>query len=289
MSLHDYMHLFRKRWRLIVATLVVCVAFGALYVLSRTKMYEATAQVFVSTAGSGGAKAADLVQGNTFTQARVQSYTSVATSPSVTDVVVKQLDTKMTADELAREISADAPLNKVLINLHVTDRDPVKAARLANAVATQISTVVDALEQPSAAQPSPVKLTVTHPAQAPTVPVSPRPKPDIAIGVLVGLALGLTIALLLEVLDSTIKGPQELAALSALPVLGTVPWDDGATTAPLSFAADPQRSRAEGFRQLRTNLQFIDIDNPPRVIAITSALSEEGKSHTALNLAAAIR
>ncbi len=251
-------------------------------------MYEATAQIFVSTAGAGNTTAAELAQGNTFTQARVQSYTSVSNSPAVTDVVVKQLGLTMSSDALAGEISADAPLNKVLINLHVTDRDPVQAARLANAVAAQFSKVVQDLEQTTSAQPSPVKLTVTEPAQTPTAPASPKPKLDIALAVLVGLVLGLGFAFLREMLDNTVKDSDELAAHSALPVLGMVPWDKRATTVPISFRADPHGTRAEGFRQLRTNLQFVDVDNPPRVIAVTSALPQEGKSHTALNLAAAL-
>jgi capsular exopolysaccharide synthesis family protein len=179
-------------------------------------------------------------------------------------------------------------LNKVLINLHVTDRDPAQAAKLANAVATQFSKVVEALEQTTAGQPSPVKLSVTHPAQVPVGPATPRTKLDIAVAVLLGLVLGLGLAFLREMLDNTVKDPDELATLSVLPVLGVVPWDKRAAASPISFRADMHGSRAEGFRQLRTNLQFVDIDNPPKVIAVTSALPQEGKSHTALNLAAAL-
>ena len=288
MSLRDYVHVLRKRWRIIVAVLVVCVLLGSLYLLSSTKTYEATAQIFVSTAGAQDTTAADLAQGNTFTQARVQSYTSVANSPTVTTVVIKQLGLKMTPDALAREISADAPLNKVLINLHVTDRDPAQAAKLANAVAAQFSKVVETLEQTTATRLSPVKLTVTHPAQVPVGPASPRPKLDIAVAVLLGLVLGLGFAFLREMLDNTVKDPDELGTLSALPVLGVVPWDKRARAVPISFRADMHGSRAEGYRQLRTNLQFVDVDHPPKVIAVTSALPQEGKSHTALNLAAAL-
>jgi len=50
----------------------------------------------------------------------------------------------------------------------------------------------------------------------------------------------------------------------------------------------PWQSRRGLYRQLRTNLQFVDIDDPPKIIAVTSALPQEGKSHTALNLAAAL-
>jgi capsular exopolysaccharide synthesis family protein len=288
LTLREYLRVLRKRWRLIVIIAVVCVLAGTGFVLTSTKMYQATAQIFVSTAGLDGASAADLAQGNAFTQARVQSYTSVATSPTVTDAVLKQLNLKMTSDALAREITADAPLNKVLINIHVKDRDPAQAARLANAVAEQFSIVVQDLEQTASAAASPVKLTVTHPAQPPSAPVSPKLKLDLALSVLIGLVLGLGLAFLRELLENTVKDPGVLADVSGLPVLGVVPWDKQAPETPLSFRADAHGSRAEGYRQMRTNLQFVDIDNPPRLIAITSAMPGEGKTHTALNLAAAL-
>ena len=288
LSLRDYIRVLRKRWRIIVAVLLVCVLAGALYVVTSTKIYQATAQIFVSTAGSDAASAVDLASGNSFTQARVQSYTSVANSPTVTASVVKDLGLSMSANDLAKEISASAPLNKVLINLSVQDRDPAQAARLANAVAARFSTVVQDLEQTSPSKPSPVKLTVTQPAQTPSGPVSPKSKLDIAISILLGLILGLGLAFLREVLENTVKDPDELAEQSGLPVLGIVPWDKRAKDSPISFRADAHGSRAEGFRQMRTNLQFVDVDNPPRLIAVTSAMPGEGKTHTALNLAAAL-
>jgi capsular exopolysaccharide synthesis family protein len=287
-TLHDYLRVLRKRWWLIGAVLVVCLGAGVAFVFTTPKRYEATAQIFVSIAGANDTSAAALAEGNTFTQARVQSYTSVADSPTVTNAVISSLNLNLTTDQLASKISADAPLNKVLINLHVTDRDAEQAARLANAVAAQFSTVVQNLEQTASSTPSPVKLTVTQPAQTPTSPEAPRIKLDIAIAVLIGLVLGLGVAFLREVLDNTIKDPHELADFASLPVLGIVPWDKRAEQVPISFRADPHGTRSEGFRQLRTNLQFVDIDNPPRVIAVTSALPQEGKTHTAMNLAAAL-
>ena len=288
MTLNDYLRVVRKRWRLIVASLVVCVLAGSAYVLTSTKKYEATAQIFVSTSGADTTTTDSLAQGNTFVQARVQSYTSVASSPEVTGPVIAKLGLQLTSKQLAHEITADAPLNKVLINLHVTNTNPAQAARLANAVAAQFKTVVETLEQTKAAGSSPVKLTVFQPAQTPTVPVSPKTKLDIALGVLLGLILGLGLAFLREVLDNTVKDPIELAEQSDLAVLGIVPWDKTAGDVPISFRADPHGSRSEGFRQLRTNLQFVDVDKPPKIIAVTSALPQEGKSSTAMNLATAL-
>ena len=53
-------------------------------------------------------------------------------------------------------------------------------------------------------------------------------------------------------------------------------------------ALDQRAVRAEAFRTIRTNLQYVDVDNPPKVVAITSAVPEEGKSTLAVNLAIAL-
>jgi capsular exopolysaccharide synthesis family protein len=66
--------------------------------------------------------------------------------------------------------------------------------------------------------------------------------------------------------------------------LGVVPYDPTAGKHPL-VDADQQSPRAEAFRTLRTNLQFADVDRPPRVIVVTSPLPSEGKSTSACNVA----
>jgi capsular exopolysaccharide synthesis family protein len=67
-----------------------------------------------------------------------------------------------------------------------------------------------------------------------------------------------------------------------------IPLDKRTPTAPIALRADPHGNRAEAYRQLRTNLQFVNVDHAPRVIAVTSAVPGEGKSTTALNLAASL-
>lgn len=266
--------------------LIVCLAVGIGLVLATPKKYQATAQVFVSTATASDPQ--QLAQGNTFAEARVQSYTDVATSPSVTSQVIKDLGLSMTNAQLAGEVSADAPVNKVLINLHVTDRSPGRAATVANDLARVFSSVVQELEQTNPATASPIKLTVTQPANVPTGPVSPRVTLDMALAAVMGLVLGIGLALLRENLDRTFKTVDDLTRIADIAVMGVVPWDKKAPELPVAFRGDPLGSRTEAFRHVRTNLQFVDVDNPPRVIAVTSAMPSEGKTHTALNLAASL-
>ncbi len=76
-----------------------------------------------------------------------------------------------------------------------------------------------------------------------------------------------------------------LRTLTDAAVLGSIPYDKKAKSSPLITAGQTRSSRAEAFRQLRTNLQFMDIENPARVVVVTSSTGGEGKSTTAINLA----
>jgi capsular exopolysaccharide synthesis family protein len=285
LDLQGYLRVLRKRWKVILVSVVLAVSAGGAVTAATPVKYEASAQLFVALDTAGDTSA--LAQGNTFAAARVQSYTSIATSPAVLQPVIDQLRLGMTVQQLAAEVVADAPLNKVLINIHVTDHSPQLATNVANAVAEQFSATVAGLDR-ARNTVSVVKLTVTHPAEVPNVPVAPRPAANVALALFLGMAVGFGIALLREALDNTVKSVDLLQAVSAAPVLGIVPVDRQLAKSPISFRVDPYGARAEAFRQLRTNLQFVDVDAPPRVIAVTSALPGEGKSQTSLNLAASL-
>ncbi len=298
MNLRDYVRVVRKRWLLLVGCLVLCLAGGVLLTVTTTKKYESTAQLFVSSSNSEDTTNSQLAQGSTYTLARVQSYTAVADSPAVAQSVIAALQKtnpsvlgqSPNANQLASEVSADAPTGKVLINLHVTDRNPVKAQVLAQALAEQFAGYITTKLEPPASptSKSPVTVTVIRNASTPTSPVAPNKKLNIGLAFIIGVVLGVGLAIVRELLDNTVKSPEDLTSAAGLPVLGIVPWDKRTGEQAVSFRADPHGSRAEAFRQLRTNLQFIDVDQPPRIIAVTSALPGEGKTHTALNLASAL-
>jgi capsular exopolysaccharide synthesis family protein len=285
-DIRDYLRILRRGWPVLLAIVLAGVAAGVLVAATTTKIYEASVELFVATSANQQSPT-DLANGNVFTQDRVQSYTDIAASPAVTNAVVKDLDLSMSSDQLASKISADAPLNKVLINLHVTDQNPTTATRLANAVAVHFAQVVEQTEQTDADGNPVVKLTVIRPAKVPSTPIKPNKVLDIGLGFLIGLFLGVGVILLRERLDNTIKGPSDFEK-RGVPVLGVVPFDKRTQQTPIAFRADPHGLRSEAYRQLRTNLQFVNVDHSPRIIAITSAVPGEGKSITAINLAAAL-
>ena len=87
-----------------------------------------------------------------------------------------------------------------------------------------------------------------------------------------------------ELLDTSVKGADDVAEITAAPVLGNIFQDTDAKRAPheVLTTATPW---AEAFRVLRTNMQYVDIDHEQKVFVMTSSLPGEGKTTTAVNLA----
>ncbi len=283
MELKDYIRVIRKRWRVIVAVMLLVVAGAATATALSPKVYEAQVTLFVST--SGGNDTSALLQGSSFTQQRVKSYADVITTPKVLDPVIQNLKLSTTAAKLGDQITATVPLDTVLIKVAVTNLDPQVAANVAFAVGLQFPETVAGLERVSSTSSSPVKVTVVSPATIPTVPISPKPARNLALGVVLGLLLGLGLALLRDLLDTTIKVEEDCADVTDATVIGGIAFDPDAPKHPLIVQANPHSSRAEAFRTLRTNLQFVDAANHPRSIVFTSSIPGEGKTTTTANLA----
>ncbi|WP_182111834.1 polysaccharide biosynthesis tyrosine autokinase [Actinotalea sp. JY-7876] len=282
MELQDYIAVLRKRWRsiLLIALLTIGTAVGI--TLAMTPTYEARAQVFVSVRAGG--TTSDLVQGSNFTQRQVKSYTDLATSPRVLIPVIEQLELDTTPDALAETVTADNPLDTVLINITATSRSPELAADVANATSESLATQVTALEKPDGA-PSPVQISPVRSASAQLEPASPNVKINLALGAGVGLALGFGLALLRELLDTRVRTEADLRKVSTTSVVATITQDDSAAKSPLLTVANPHSQRSESFRRLRTNLQFLDVTDDLQTMVVTSSLPGEGKSTTAINLA----
>ncbi|GAA2493610.1 polysaccharide biosynthesis tyrosine autokinase [Terrabacter carboxydivorans] len=282
MELQDYLNVIRKRWMIIAAVTLVTLGLAAAYTALSPRTYAASTQFFVST--SGDDTASSLAQGNTFTQARVKSYSQLLQSPKVLDPVIKQVGLDTTADKLAAQLTATIPLDTVIIDVSVTSGTPAGAQRIAAAVGDIFPKTIQELERKQG-QSSPVKVTVVKEAAADPTPVSPKPTRNLALGLVLGLLLGFGVALLRDVLDKSVKSQRDLETVTDRTILGGIAYDTDASAHPLIVQVDPRSQRAEAFRSLRTNLQFIDVSNPPKSIVVTSSLPGEGKSTTTANLA----
>ena len=287
MELNDYIRILRKSWVLIIVLALVGVAGAAIVSLVQTPNYSATSKVFVSTQSSGSV--ADLAQGNAFTVQRVNTYSDLATTPIVLLPVIADLALGTNEGALSRMISVAAPLNTSIIEISVVNNDPVLAADIANATAESLTKVVDRIETPLAEDAtSAVKLTLVQQATVPGGPVSPNVPLNIALGLLLGVAIGIALAVLRQVLDTRIRNERDVEVVTDAAIIGGIVYDPKAVSRPLIVQDDPRSPRAESFRTLRTNLQFLDVGNGGRSFIVTSSIQSEGKSTTTANLAIAL-
>jgi capsular exopolysaccharide synthesis family protein len=281
MNLKDFYRLVLRNLLIVVlSTLAGLGAAGGVTYLS-TPMYEAKIQLFVSTQSSDF-DISSLVQGSSFTQQRVKSYAQIIPSPTTLAPVVQKLQLEISAEELSKRVKSSAPLDTVLINVSVTDESPMRAASIANGIGEYFSSFVNNLELSKADNSPPIKVSVVKTATIPEDPSSPRTTLNLLLGLILGFGLGVGVAILRQLFDTTIKNENDL---DQTPLLGAIGFDEEAQSKPLITTLSRYSARTEAFRQIRTNLQYIRADQPPKVVAVTSAVPSEGKTSTSINLA----
>lgn len=282
MSVGEWTRALRKYWWIVVVTTLLAIGIGAFVTLRTPAQYASTVTFFVRTPAEqiGGA-----YQGDQFAQKRVNSYVQLAESQRLADLIAQDTQLDLTAQQISSRISAKGDQNTVLLTLTVTDSDPQRSLDIASSVSEGFVKLVSELETPPGATTPTVSLEVTSAAALNPVPVSPKPLLNLGLSMLIGLVLGIGLAVLRDVLDATLRSVEALRQIAGPAALAVIPYDASAKTSPLILDSHARSLRAESMRHLRTNLQFVDVDNPVRVVVVTSSVPEEGKSSTASNLA----
>jgi capsular exopolysaccharide synthesis family protein len=284
-DLRDLLGALRASWWLPVLGLILVAGAALGLSAAQTPLYASSTQFFVSTTAS--ASSADVFQGSQFSQQRVASYTQVLDGRLLASRVIDRLDLDMSADELTNRITAGTVTDTVLINLTVTDPSPGRAKTIADALSAAFIERVDELETPRDGQPSLVKVEVSEEAQVSSAPSSPQTQRNTALGGLLGLFVGAGLAVIRVKLDRSVKSGEVASELVGAPMVGAVLRDQALEKRHIVERGSTTRT-AEDFRQLRNNLQFLNVDDPPRVIVISSALPSEGKTTAVVNLALAL-
>jgi capsular exopolysaccharide synthesis family protein len=289
-ELRDYLRAIRKRWWWLPAAVAVAAGVTAAITFRTPPQYATTTTFFIGTPNHG---VADAYQGSLLSQQRVKSYANLLSGDRIAVIIAKQPGVGLSPEEVQKRITAQPIPETVLLQATVTDSSKQRSKVIADVMAAQFTKMVESLETPAvvgaptpaAAATATVKVAVIAGPRLDPTPVSPRPARDLGLAVVLGLLMGAVAAVLREVTDNSVKSSEALQKLTGAPVLATMPQDAAASKAPLVTGGAARSARAEALRQLRTNLQFVDVDRPVRVMVVTSALPGEGKSSTATNLA----
>lgn len=285
-ELSDYLRILRRRWRLVVATLLIVLVGAALITWRTTPQYQSTTQLFISTSASSSAEA---YQGNLFSSQRLSSYADLATGTELATRVASVTGSELTPGALAAKVTAQASPETVLLNISVTDPDPVVAQQLTQTYGEELVALVAELETPPGQNRPVLKGTIVDAASLPGSPISPNPTRNLGLAFVLGLLLGVGLAVVRELLDTSTKSADDVTDSLQAPILGTFAFDSEVGKRPLLTQLTSHEPRSEAFRVLRTNLSFVDIDAESKAIVVTSALPGEGKSTTAVNTALALQ
>ncbi len=133
------------------------------------------------------------------------------------------------------------------------------------------------------------KARVLAEAVVPTSPALPRKGVNFALGLFLGLAAAGAIVLVMELLDNRVSSGEEIEERNGVPFLGNVPLlpsGIGSKVQPGKYLIEhPMSAYAEAMRNLRASVKFANIDNPAKLVTVTSSFPAEGKTSLSLSLA----
>ena len=179
--------------------------------------------------------------------------------------------------QVVGHVSSSVEAGTFYIDVTATSSDPDLARTVANAAADTVTTLIPKIQGTTH---DPATAAITDRALLPTAPYQPTPHKTEGLGALLGLLLGLGLTAMLEALDRSTRNAQQAADLSGAPLLGVVPRHK--TSPQAVVVADALR---EPYRALRASVNFLNPDNPPVTIMVTSPMPGDGKTTTAINLA----
>ena len=296
MDLTQYLRIFRAHWLgVVLLTLAgVALAFGWVTLQPRVYTADSSAIIQVSTAEEGD-NLGMISLGNSIARGKVTTYVQVGESRSVAERAIEDLGLTTSPDSLVRSVRVTNPADSVSLRVSASASTPEGARDLAEAWIRAMAAEVNFLESGNEAIQGAVFLTPMDSARLPSSPSSPNVRLALAIGGLIGLAGGVAYGILRYTLDRRIRSVEGVEQATGVAVVGTVPMEKTFTTESRLIPFDGGNSAssskahlfgiAEAMRELRTNIQFMDVDNPPKVIVVTSPLPGDGKSTTASNLA----
>lgn len=286
LTVEDFTRILRTGWRTIAAAVGIAVLCALAYSLLATPKYAASTRLFVTTTEQ--TNATQLNDGGFFVQRRVLSYTKLLSGELLAQRTIDKLNLNMTPAQLLAEVTAVAPNDTVLIDVTVVDPSPARARDIANTLSDEFIVMAAELETPDVGERPTVDVIVQQRATTPDRPVTPKKKINLALGLILGAVLGVGLAIVRDLRNTTVRSPKMLDAATGLGMVGDIPFDAQRRKEPfISFARD-YSPIAEAFRELRINVQHLEVADGPRVLLVASSGPQEGRTTTAINLALAL-
>lgn len=278
----------------LVACAVVIACVGA-YVFLAPPEYTSTAQVIATfNAAQENGESTDISQqntGGTYISSQIKSYPTLTTTEKVLSPVISKLGLNESVSELAKQLVVTNPSNTAFVNISAKSGDAQRSADIANAVAESLRTVVQQDLYGGSKGQSPIKLTVVQKATVPQSPSSPKKGLYFAIGVVLGIIVGVFAAVLKELLSTKVEETSDVRGIVKASALGSVPKNEVLSGTRPIIITEPNGPVAEEYRRIRANIKFLQVDKVPdrgQLLVISSTSPSEGKTTTVINVAAVL-
>lgn len=161
-------------------------------------------------------------------------------------------------------------------------------AALRSEIDAETDKIVAAMKTELSGQLNGNNVRVIDPAEVPERPIKPQKRKSLLLGLLGGLALGLSVAFLIEMLDQTIHTQEDIEEKLRLPFLGIIPASGQKQGRPYQPLLHSELSlTSEAFRNARTMVDFAGVSQKSKSLLVTSTVQSEGKTYVASNLAVA--
>ncbi|MEK4228832.1 YveK family protein [Solibacillus sp. FSL H8-0538] len=231
-SLQEIAKIIRKRFLLIISLTVISVGIAAglsFYVL--TPIYQAQTQILVNQ-NSNSTEAYSWEKTEIDFQL-ISTYNIIMTSSGILSKVIEKLEMNTTPESLSKQITVSNESNSKVVNIRVEDENPLRAVEISNTVAEVFKE-----EIPKLMSVDNINILSAAKLSENPSPVKPKKLLNMAIAAVVGLMIGVGLAFLLEMLDTTIKNEKDIEEVLELPVMGLV-----GSIAPEKVIKDPLQSR----------------------------------------------
>ncbi|WP_172599473.1 polysaccharide biosynthesis tyrosine autokinase [Acidipropionibacterium jensenii] len=289
--MRDYARVLRAHWAGVLGIFLLGLAIAAGVTVLQPKEYTATTSGIV-TATSDSSDTGMSLAGSSLAQSKVKSYVDMGSWRTVAEYAIGKLKLHDSPEALVGRVTVTNPVNTTILQVSAKAPTPYAARDLAQAWLQGLVRQVAQVETSGGGKAS-VKVIAGDSARLPGSPSSPSWNVNLLVGAAVGLIVGAAYALIRDRSDQRIRSTTDVQRVTGQAVVGALPVEASIAKNPRLLPVDGSNDEeltilAEAFRSLRTNLQYMSVDDPPRSIVVTSPAPGDGKSFTAANLAVAL-
>ncbi|MFL5897551.1 MAG: polysaccharide biosynthesis tyrosine autokinase [Solirubrobacterales bacterium] len=315
----------RRNWLILLICIVLLPVLALVYSLLQTPQYTASATLLFNSSESSQALFGSPIGGETDPQRAAATNLRLVSLEQIASRTAKALDKPGLTTAAVQEKVEIAPQGESdLIAIEATDPSAKFATVLANDFARQYIdfrsetderkiTEAEAVVEAKLAEMTPEEQSgqagenlekrlrqltliatletgnaeLVQEANEPSSPSSPQTKRNIALGLLLGIILAICLALLREQFDRRLRELEDVETLFDVPILGTIPQSSAIEHTGPGAQLAPTGAEGEAFRMLRASLRYFNVDREVCSILVTSAVSQDGKTTVAWNLALA--